>query len=199
MNKNDIPTKPPSKKPSKKHQGSAIIEFAFILPVFILLIFGIFEFGRIFYLFNTIQEVTRRAAREQVVNYASSANQIRTNAIFGGTHLPAGAEISSAEILIGFYPNFGAADSDTSEDLEDSIPISKLDPANQIKTCGPDGNSGDPECAKFVKTLIKNVEYDPMIGLFEGSQISWLEFANLRITLPPSTVIMPTESLGNLR
>lgn len=178
---------------NKKQYGAAIIEFAFILPLFILLLLGIFEFGRIFYLLNTLQEVTRHAAREQVVSLASSSNAIRSNAIFGGAHLPAGAEISSAEIIIKFYPDIDSA-------IEDDHEITTgLSPASQMQTCGPDGNSGDLDCAKFAKISINNVEYDPMVGLFEGGRLPWLGFVNLRITLPPSTVIMPIESFGYLR
>lgn len=43
--------------------GAAIVEMAFILPVFLLLTFGIFEFGRGWLIVNTMNHATREALR----------------------------------------------------------------------------------------------------------------------------------------
>ncbi|RPJ49161.1 MAG: pilus assembly protein, partial [Candidatus Latescibacterota bacterium] len=43
--------------------GSAIIEFAFVFPLLLVLVFGIFDFGRIFYIQLTLQSAVREASR----------------------------------------------------------------------------------------------------------------------------------------
>jgi hypothetical protein len=50
----------------KKHfqqRGVAAVEFAILLPVLLLIVFGITEFGRALYYYNTIVKATRDAAR----------------------------------------------------------------------------------------------------------------------------------------
>jgi hypothetical protein len=43
--------------------GAAAVEFALVAIMFFLIVFGIIEFSRAMYMFNTFSEVTRRAAR----------------------------------------------------------------------------------------------------------------------------------------
>ncbi|WP_136525521.1 TadE/TadG family type IV pilus assembly protein [Geomonas ferrireducens] len=50
-----------------RQKGQAIVETAIILPVLILLIMGLFEFGRYMYLKNTLNNAARAAARTAVV------------------------------------------------------------------------------------------------------------------------------------
>lgn len=53
-------------------RGQAFVEFAFILPILLLLVFGIAEFGRFLYLKNSATNAAREGARAGVVS--SSAN-----------------------------------------------------------------------------------------------------------------------------
>ncbi|GEM_PF-5190979 len=52
---------------SKYESGASIIEFAFVAFLFFLILWGIFEFSRAFYVRNTTQHLTRCIAREAVV------------------------------------------------------------------------------------------------------------------------------------
>ncbi|SOC37260.1 TadE family protein [Ureibacillus acetophenoni] len=47
----------------KSEKGASIVEFALILPLLILLVFGIIDFGRIFHAYLTIDHAGREAAR----------------------------------------------------------------------------------------------------------------------------------------
>lgn len=47
----------------KKQEGVALIEFALILPLLIILVFLTTEFGRAYYQYNTITKGVREAAR----------------------------------------------------------------------------------------------------------------------------------------
>ncbi len=49
-------------------RGQAIVEVALILPVFILVLVGIFDVGRAVYAFNTLSNAAREAARVGIVD-----------------------------------------------------------------------------------------------------------------------------------
>lgn len=48
-------------------QGQTLVEFAIILPLLMLLLFGIIEFGRYLYLKNSVTNAAREGARKAVV------------------------------------------------------------------------------------------------------------------------------------
>ncbi|HEX7069348.1 MAG TPA: TadE family protein [Rhodothermales bacterium] len=48
--------------------GQSLVEFALVLPVFLLLIFGIIDLGRGVYAYNTIQNAAREAVRVAIVD-----------------------------------------------------------------------------------------------------------------------------------
>ncbi|MGB0845104.1 MAG: TadE/TadG family type IV pilus assembly protein [Thiolinea sp.] len=50
----------------RMQQGHTTVEFALVGAVFLVLLFGIFELGRILFLWNTLTEATRRGARTAV-------------------------------------------------------------------------------------------------------------------------------------
>jgi len=51
------------KKPASRQQGVALIEFALVLPLLLILSFITTEFGRAFYEYNTLAKAVRDAAR----------------------------------------------------------------------------------------------------------------------------------------
>ncbi len=157
----------------QRQQGAAAVEFAIIALLLFTLLFGILEFGRLFYVYNTVQEVTRHAAREAVVRWVDNSNTspAKVLALFGGASIPAGAEITAANIDIQYLTASGAVPS--------PFPLSASD---NIAACltGPAG------CIALVQVSIIGANYAPMVGLFP--------FLNLPI--PASTVTMPAESLG---
>lgn len=166
-------------------RGTAIVEFALVCLFFFTLLFGIMEYGRVMYLWNTVQEVTRHAARDAVVTDFSNTgamNTVRWNAIFRNSAGPliAGGEISDASVVITYLnATMGTVD------------ITGNCPARNISTCLTDPNAST--CIRFIEARICQpgtectpVNYAPMIGLF----------AFLNIPIPPSSVVMPAESLG---
>ena len=48
-------------------RGATLVEFAMVLPVFVLLLFGIIEFGRYFFVQHTLQFATREGTRLALV------------------------------------------------------------------------------------------------------------------------------------
>lgn len=47
----------------KKEKGQSLVEFALVLPLLLLLLFGIVDFGRVFHAYLTIDHVGREVAR----------------------------------------------------------------------------------------------------------------------------------------
>lgn len=156
----------------KLQRGTAAVEFALIAIVFFTLLLGIIEFGRVLYVWNSAQEVTRRAAREAVVLWVDQADTARSRALFGGASLPAGAEITAANINIEYLNATGTPA---------SLPLS---PADNISACMDPSRAGS--CIRFVEVSLTGARYIPMIGLFTF----------LAIDIPASTVVMPAESMG---
>lgn len=57
-------------------RGAVAIEFALGLPIFLAMIYGVFEFGRIFWTQNTMEFAVEEAARFVMVNPNASDTQI---------------------------------------------------------------------------------------------------------------------------
>lgn len=52
----------------RERRGQTLVEFALILPIFILVLVGIFDFGRAVYAYNTISNASREAVRIGIVD-----------------------------------------------------------------------------------------------------------------------------------
>lgn len=185
-------------KSSVLQRGVAAVEFALIVIPFLLLLLGAMEFGRLLYLWNTAQEVTRSAARQAVVSNFDSASiaVIKRSAVFrvNDGFLPASTEISNANVVIQYL--YVKANGEVA-------PVSKLpsSPADNIAAC-LDSDRLD-ECIRFVEVCLstgatcapnQSIPFKPMIGLFSKSGDYSTDLTGLRI--PLSTVRMPAESLG---
>jgi Flp pilus assembly protein TadG len=51
----------------RNESGAAAVEFALVLPILIVLVFGIFEFGRVWSVHHMITDAAREGARQAVV------------------------------------------------------------------------------------------------------------------------------------
>ncbi len=172
----------------RRQRGVAAVEFAIIAMLLFTLLFGIIELGRLFYVINTVQEVTRRAAREAVVRWTDDQDEAISLALFGGASLPAGAEIAAGNIDIEYLTAAGAVPS--------PFPTN---PGNNIAACIslPDG------CIAYVRVSISGATYAPMVSFFKGIEVTAFPFSeadpfrlDFRIPIPASTVTMPAESMG---
>ncbi|MGR3311627.1 MAG: TadE/TadG family type IV pilus assembly protein [Candidatus Brocadiales bacterium] len=57
----------------KAQQGSAAVEFALILPLFVLLVYGMTEFGRVYFTMHIITNAAREGAREAIIQDSTTA------------------------------------------------------------------------------------------------------------------------------
>ena len=52
--------------------GQALVEFALVLPVFLLIVFGVLDAGRLIVTYNTVSNAARNAARVAIVNQSTA-------------------------------------------------------------------------------------------------------------------------------
>jgi hypothetical protein len=137
-------------KRRRHHRGQTLVEFALILPILILLLMGIFDFGRAVYAYNTISNAAREAVRVGIVDQTC------------GT---IGAEADARASSVGVTWNADPLDS--CRDAEGEIEISFLDPALDGTECtapialgcyaevtvGYDFNASTPIISNLVGTL----------------------------------------------
>jgi hypothetical protein len=53
--------------------GQGLAEFAFIVPMFVVMLFGIVDFGRVIWAFNSLENAAREGARYAIVHGGSAA------------------------------------------------------------------------------------------------------------------------------
>jgi Flp pilus assembly protein TadG len=165
---NTLPT------PLSRKRGVAAVEFALVCGMFFLLVFGALEFARVMYIHNTLQEVTRRTAREMTVRWVDQEDTAKTLALFGGATLPGGAEITKSSITIEYLNSAGVA-----------VTTIPADAGDNLSACGDAARVN--ECIYSVRVSIADdVYYSPMV-----SMVKLLPFK-----LPRSTVTMHAESMG---
>lgn len=58
----------------RRDKGQALVEFAFVFPVIVLLAFGFIDVGRAVFSFNTLTNAARQGARVAAVNQLDPAN-----------------------------------------------------------------------------------------------------------------------------
>ncbi len=182
-------------KTKANQQGVAAVEFALVVIPLLLLLLGAMEFGRLMYVWNTVQEVTRNAARQAVVTDFTSTSDIaaiKHSALFSSASLPAYADIRNANVNIRYLNSSGA--------VATPIPTS---PSDNIAACLDATRTA--ECIRFVEVCISNstgdtcdgnqsMSFIPMIALFSKSGDYSTDLTGIKI--PLSTVRMPAESLG---
>jgi len=169
--------------------GATAVEFSFAAIVFFIFVFGVIELARAMYMWSTMVEVTRRAARfASATNFASplALADVKRRAIFadlpGG--LPLRGDVSENNLLID-YLNGSLA------------PVNPMPvcPEQNIINCNldPEGDS----CIRFVRVRLcvegsgascSRVEYVPIVGadFFPGDR--WL--------FPTFATVSPVATLG---
>ena len=88
-----VHTRDPTDPRSDAHErGQALVEFALVLPVLLLLIFGIVDAGRLIYTYNTVSNAARNAARVAIVNQSTAGTD--TCDTIAATAWPVGCAIA---------------------------------------------------------------------------------------------------------
>jgi Flp pilus assembly protein TadG len=69
--------------PRPSGQGQALTEFALLLPVLLIVLMGVFDFGRAIYAYNAVANAAREGGRTAIVN--QTVAEIRARAIAQAT------------------------------------------------------------------------------------------------------------------
>jgi len=175
--------------------GSVAVEFSLIAIVFFAFIFGILELARMMYMYNTLAEVTRSAARAASntdFHNTTALNAARQHAIFRSTpgDLVVGKPITDQNIRIDYLSLERQANGTL---VMQPIATASLPacPSRNRHNClaNPYSNS----CIRLVRVRVcragsdacDRVPYDPLFPLVP-----------LGALLPNSTTIVSAESLG---
>ena len=65
-------------------RGQALVEFALIIPLFILIVVGIFEGARAIYTYNALSNAVRESLREAIVHQDPTAIEAEAERVLGG-------------------------------------------------------------------------------------------------------------------
>lgn len=93
----------------QRTRGQALVEFALVIPVFLLLLMTLFDFGRVIYAQNTINQDAREGVRRGIVS-TSTADGLKTNGDFTARFaaIRAAARVMSPAVPITDASIFGA-------------------------------------------------------------------------------------------
>ena len=94
----------------KRQLGAAMVEFAIAALPFFMIIFGILEFGRWMFLWNSLDEATRRGARVAAVCKADATNTyIKQVTLFGnsntGSESPILSGLTTDNVTVEYFSN----------------------------------------------------------------------------------------------
>src|SRR5215831_9208588 len=86
-------------------RGQSLAEFAVVLPLLLLIVFGITEFGRAYYQYNTLCKAIRNGARYMSSHTYSSANitNAQNMVVYGntaGSGTPVVPGLTTAKIVV---------------------------------------------------------------------------------------------------
>jgi hypothetical protein len=185
------PPRPPC--PPTDARGLVTVELALVLGVFLLLVLGTLETARVLYLLNTVQDVTRVAARAvAVTDFTDTAalDRIRRSALFAsqGGSLPLVPELGAAQVRIEYLGQTAAGY---------AAPLTSAPqcPLQNVLNCARNPHGGS--CIRLVRVSICGtggengacapLPYQPMTGMVPGFGA---------MTVPPSATVAKAESLG---
>ena len=63
----------------RRQKGQAVIEFAVVLPLFLLLVFGIIYSGMLFYDYSSLSNLARSSAREAAISQSTNYSEIQNH------------------------------------------------------------------------------------------------------------------------
>jgi Flp pilus assembly protein TadG len=99
-------------------RGQSMVEFALILPIFILVTIGVIDFGRAFWYYNEIGNAVREGAR--VATYDQNITNIK-NAVVSHTTIG----LTAADVTVTCYSGFtSTTKSCTGLSLGDGVKVS---------------------------------------------------------------------------
>ena len=178
----------PRRRPGVHQKGTAAVEFALLALVFFTFVFGIIEVARLMFVYNTLQEVTRRAAASAANVYpgdTSAIAAVKQDAVFRNSpgELVLAPPVTDQHIRLS-YLTF-----DLSVIPESSWPANA---AKNRQICSTNPHADN--CIRFVQAQV--CEPGTASSCTPVTSQMLLPLVNLRIPLHKATTITAVGSLG---
>lgn len=182
--------------PGVAQGGVVMVEFALLFGLFLVFVFGIIEIARIMYIYNTLQEVTRRAANGAATSDFSDTavmNAIRQNAVFRNSAgaLMLGSPVTDQHVRIDYLALLRQSGGSTTmvEIPNGSLPSC---PGRNRQICMTDPNASN--CIRFVRARICSGDSSGTCERLNYS--SFTQLVSLPVKLPTAPTIVPAQSMG---
>ncbi|MGJ7915266.1 TadE/TadG family type IV pilus assembly protein [Massilia sp. LXY-6] len=184
-------------RPRTSQAGTTAIEFALLAGLFFTLVFGTIEVARLMFVYNTLQEVTRRAAVAAVNVYpgdTTAIDKVKQDAVFRTSpgDLALAPPVSDQNIRIEYL----ALLRDTSSG---ALSLSKID-QSALPTCAAKNrqicmqNPNAANCIRFVQVSVCDTADSSNCVPVKSQML--LPLVDLRLPLHKATTIATAESLG---
>lgn len=177
-----------ARRPSSTQSGTAAVEFALLAAIFFMLVFGLIETARMMFVYNTLQEVTRRAAAAAANVYPSDTDAIaavRQYAVFRRSRGPLmlAPPVTDAYIRLDYL----------------RFDLAVIPPASWPASAAANRqmcmlNPRAPTCIRFVQARVCDIEDEDDCNAVTARML--LPLIDLRVPLHRATTIVPAESLG---
>ncbi len=108
-------------RPRRFQRGLTTVEFSIVGLLFFIMLFSVFEIGRVFFVYNALDEATRRGARMAAVCQVNDP-AIRQVAVFnasGGAASPLVGGLTTANIQVNYLDTSGTTIPDPVVDFGD--------------------------------------------------------------------------------
>jgi len=181
-----------------RQRGGHSVEFALVAMIFFLAVFGIVEFARMLYVFNTVQEVTRRAATAAIhANFRDSSQlqQIRENSILRNSPgvLPLGSPVTDQHVRIDFLSLVEGQGGTLAMQAipEDELPAC---PLRNRQVCMANPNASN--CIRYVRARI--CDPDDRTDCQRAQLRLMIPLVQFDVAVPVASTLLPSESLGYL-
>lgn len=166
----------------------AAVEFALVAILFFLFVFGILEVARVMYVYNTLQESTRRAAAAAANVYptdTAAIARLKEDAVFRTSpgQLILGAPVSDSHVRIDYL----------------AYDLSVI-PTSALPSCASDNqlicmaNPHSASCIHFVEVRICDPSDTSACNPVQSQGM--FPLVSLPVSLPTAPTIVPVETLG---
>ena len=147
---------------SRGQVGQALVEFALVLPVIVVVVFGILDVGRAVFTYNTLSEAARQGSRTAIVNQGGTAPE---------------------DAAIAYAPSLGLTTSDVDVCYKTAM-SSQRDCSSSTDTCSAIAIG----CLAVVDANVPYVPMTPVIGNIIGTiNLSSISIQPIEAVCPSST------------
>ena len=97
-----------SKRFKSNERGATLVEFSIAATVFLVVVFGVIEFGRALWTHNALSDAARRGARYATLHSATEIEQVKNVVVYGnadGSGTPLVPNLTTENVSVD-YSNF---------------------------------------------------------------------------------------------